>query len=54
MHTDRCGKTHRQKCLARGRGKEAKIQDFMYRFTTKGLRKNLEYIPGKHSIDSLQ
>ena len=29
--TDRCGKTCRQIFRARGRGNEAKIQDFMYR-----------------------
>jgi hypothetical protein len=34
MHTDRCGNTHRHKCLANGRGKEAKIQDIMYRDIT--------------------
>ena len=33
MHTDRCGKTRRQKCCAKGSGKEAKIQEFMYRDT---------------------
>ena len=32
MHTDRCG--NRQKRHAKGRGKEAKLQDFMYRDTT--------------------
>ena len=31
MHTDRCGNTRREKCLAKGSGKEAKIQEFMYR-----------------------
>jgi hypothetical protein len=34
MHTHRRGNTHRQKCLAQGRGKEVKIQDFMYRNAT--------------------
>ena len=28
MHTDRCGNTHRQKCCAKGSGKEVKIQEF--------------------------
>jgi len=28
MHIDRCGSTHRQKCHAKGSGKEAKLQDF--------------------------
>ena len=34
MHTDRCGSTCRQKCCAKGSGKEVKIQDFMYRDKT--------------------
>ena len=34
MHTDRCGNTCRQKCRAKGSGKEVKIQEFMYRVTT--------------------
>jgi hypothetical protein len=34
MHTDRCGNTHRQKCCAKGSGKEVKIQEFVYRDTT--------------------
>ena len=34
MHTDRCGNTCRQKCCAKGSGKEVKIQEFMYRDTT--------------------
>ena len=34
MHTDRCGSTCRQKCCAKGRGKEVKIQEFMYRDKT--------------------
>jgi hypothetical protein len=34
MHTDRCGKTHKQKCRAKRSGKEDKIQEFMYRDTT--------------------
>jgi len=33
MHTDRYGNSHRQKC-ATGSGKEAKIQEFMYRDKT--------------------
>jgi hypothetical protein len=28
MHTDRCGNTRRQKCHAKGSGKEVKIQEF--------------------------
>jgi hypothetical protein len=27
MHTDRCGNTCRQKCCAKGSGKEVKIQE---------------------------
>ena len=74
MHTDRFDNTCRQKCCAKGSGKEVKIQEFMYGDTanvepeitivlviigatgivTRSLRKNLETVPGKHSIDSLQ
>ena len=74
MRTDRCGNTRRQKCCAKGSGKEVEIQEFMYRDTTnvepemydipiiigatgivtRSLTKNLEAVPGKHSIDSLQ
>ena len=31
MHADRCGNTRRQKCRAKGSGKEVKIQEFVYR-----------------------
>jgi len=34
MNTDRCGNTRRQKCRAKGSGKEVKIQEFWYRDTT--------------------
>ena len=34
MHADRCGNTGRQKCCAKGSGKEVKIQQFIYRDTT--------------------
>ena len=34
MHTDRCGNTRRQKCCAKGSGKEVEIQEFMYGDTT--------------------
>ena len=34
MHTDRCGNTRRQKCCAKGSGKEVKIQEFVYRDAT--------------------
>ena len=33
MHTDRCVNTGRQKCCAKGSGKEVKIQQFVYRDT---------------------
>ena len=34
MYTDRRGNTRRQKCCAKGSGKEVEIQKFMYRDTT--------------------
>jgi hypothetical protein len=34
MHTDRCRNTRRQKCCAKGSGKEVKIQEFRFRDTT--------------------
>jgi len=34
IHIDRCGNTCRQKCCAKGSGKEVKIQEFIYRDTT--------------------
>jgi hypothetical protein len=34
MHTDRYGNTRRQKCCAKGSGKEVKIQEFVYRDAT--------------------
>jgi hypothetical protein len=34
VHTDRCGNTRRQKCRAKGSGKEVKIQECKYRNTT--------------------
>ena len=43
MHTDRCGNTRRQKCGAKGSGKEVKIQDFMYRDTTNVEPKMYDY-----------
>jgi hypothetical protein len=74
VHNDRCGNSRRQKCRAKGSGKEVEIQEFMYRDTTnvelkctvvpviigatgivtRSLRKHLEAVPGKHSIDSVQ
>ena len=70
MHTDRCGNTCRQKFCAKGSGIEVKTQEIMRMWNlkcmivpviigaagivTRSLRKNLETILGKHSIDSLQ
>jgi hypothetical protein len=34
MHTDSCDNTSGQKCREKGSGKEAKIQEFVYRVTT--------------------
>jgi hypothetical protein len=33
-HTVSCGNTRRQNCCARGGGKEVKIPEFRYRYTT--------------------
>ena len=35
MNTDRCGNSYGQKCHAKGSRKGIKIQEFMYRGTTK-------------------
>ena len=43
MHTDRCVSTRRQKCRAKGSGKEVKIQEFMYRVTTNVEPKMYDY-----------
>ena len=64
MHTDRCGNTGRQKCCAKGSGKEVKVQEFMYRDTTnvepemydctgivtRSLKKNLEAVLYQENI----
>ena len=34
MQTDRCGNNRRQKCCAKGSGKEVKMREFSYRDTT--------------------
>ena len=34
VRTDRCGNTRRQKCCAKGSGREVKIQEFLYRDAT--------------------
>jgi len=74
MHTDRCGKTRRQKCCAEGSGNKFKYNSLCIEIkriwnlkctimpvitgaigiVKKSLRRNLEAVPGKHSIDSLQ
>jgi len=43
MHTDRRGNTHGQKSLSIGSGKEAKIQEFMYRYTTNVEHEMYDY-----------
>ena len=55
-----------RKCCAKGSGKEVEIQELVWNVetemydleplerVTRNLRKNLEPVPGKHSIDSLQ
>jgi len=37
MRTDRFGNTRRQKCCAKGSGKEVKVQEFMYSYTTQRM-----------------
>jgi hypothetical protein len=36
MHTGRCGNTQKEKCRAKRSGKEAKIQEFTYRYNKSG------------------
>jgi hypothetical protein len=43
MHTDRCGNPRRQKCCAKGSGKETEMQEFMYRDTTNGELEMYDY-----------
>ena len=43
MHTDSCGNIRRQKCCAKGSGKEVEIQEFMYRDTTNVEPKMYDY-----------
>jgi hypothetical protein len=43
MHTDRCGNDRGQKCRAKGRGKEVKTQEFMYRDTTNVENEMYDY-----------
>jgi hypothetical protein len=69
-----CGNNCKQKCRAKGSGKEVEIQEFRYKDTAnvepemydytsynwshwnsdEKFKGNLETMPGKHSIDSLQ
>ena len=43
MHTDRCGKTGRQKCCAKVSGKDVNIQGFMSRNTTNVDSERYDY-----------
>ena len=70
MHTDGCGNTRRQKCAkGSGKEVKIQefvyrdttnVEPKMYNYTSNNwshwrlLRKNLEVVPGKHWIDSLQ
>jgi hypothetical protein len=70
MSTDICGNTSRQKRHTKGSRKETKTLEIQRMWNmkyvyipvvngatgivTRGLRKNLEAIPGKHSIHLLQ
>jgi hypothetical protein len=49
QHTDRCGNTRGQKCRAKGSGKEAKIQEFMYRDTMNVEHKMFDYTSNNRS-----
>ena len=49
MHTDRSCKTRRQKCCAKGSGKEVKIQEFVYRDTTNVEPEMYDYTSNKWS-----
>jgi hypothetical protein len=43
MYTDGCGNSRRQKCRAKGGGKEIKIREFWYRDTTNLEPKMYDY-----------
>ena len=43
MHTDRCGNTRRQKCCAKGSGKEVKILEFVYKDTANVVHEMYDY-----------
>jgi hypothetical protein len=58
MHIDMCGNTRGHKCHVKGRGKEAKIQELMYRDTTN-VEHEMYNCTGnnwshRNSVDSLQ
>jgi hypothetical protein len=50
MHTDRCGNTCRQKCHAKGSGKEVRIQKFRYRDTTNVELEMYKYTSNNRGI----
>jgi hypothetical protein len=43
MNTNRFGNTRGQNCRANGSGKEAKIQEFLYRYTTNAEHQLHDY-----------
>jgi hypothetical protein len=49
MHTDRCGNTRRQKCRAKGSGKEVKIQECRYGDTTNVKPEMCDYTSNNRS-----
>ena len=51
MHTDRCGNTSRQKCCAKGSGKEVEIQEFMYRDQLRSYLNKKVAAPGLDNRD---
>jgi hypothetical protein len=50
MHTGRCGNTRRQKCRAKGSGKEVKIQECRCRDTTNVDPEMTDYTSGPTGI----
>ena len=49
MHTNRCSNKRRQKCCAKGSGKQVKIQEFMYRDKTNVEPEMYNYTSNKWS-----
>jgi len=49
MHTDRCGINRREKCCAKGSGKDVKIHEFMYRDKTNVESEIYDYTSNKWS-----